>query len=289
MADFSDAKKRRLAVLDSKLSGAQKKRKDRPSHHEANDKAEAAVQQHRKSDISRKGPKAAQNGSSILPSQPGPVDKARAAPHIIPGSSVPPYDSISADTTRGRLLTGTRLVTNAGAPDYVDSFLEDLAGMNPRLAPSKATAGLKLQDKTLLLDNPAAPVKNHKRETHGSQATVLSGVKLKKLGLHRLPPEECRYDKLRSLNQQWELYAREALVRSANTEEVALQLDLHGCLLAVKRHRNPQLTGREGIVVRYTKHAFHIVSVEDRLHVVPCSRDCDFEFRVDHLRVAFKK
>ncbi len=76
---------------------------------------------------------------------------------------------------------------------------------------------------------------------------------------------------------------------SANPEEAALQLDLHGCLLAVKQHRNAQLTGKEGIVVRYSKHAFHIVSVEDRLHVVPRLKPCRFEFRVDRLRVVFMK
>ncbi|CAL8468596.1 g8136 [Coccomyxa elongata] len=70
MADFSDAKKRRLAVLDSKLSGIQKKFKDRPSHQEANDKSEVALQAHKKSDSLRKGTKVAQGGPSTLPSQP---------------------------------------------------------------------------------------------------------------------------------------------------------------------------------------------------------------------------
>ncbi|BDA43430.1 probable ribonuclease P protein subunit p29 at C-terminar half [Coccomyxa sp. Obi] len=289
MADLSDAKKRRLAVLDSKLSGIQKKRKDRPSHHEAKDKAEAALQSQKTSDTSKKVPKAAQCGPSIIPSQSRQVEKDRAAPGIIPGSSAPPYDSISADANRGRLLAGTKLVPKAGASDYVDSFLEDLAGSNPRMPPSRAAAVLKVQDKTLLLDNPAAPVKKHELGRRSNQLTVLSGVQLKKLGLHQLPREDCRYDKLRSLNQRWESYAREALVNSANPEEAALQLDLHGCLLAVKQHQNPQLTGKEGIVVRYSKHAFHIVSMEDRLHVVPRSRDCNFEFRVDRLLVVFKK
>ena len=73
----------------------------------------------------------------------------------------------------------------------------------------------------------------------------------------------------------------------ANPEEAALHLDLHGCLLAVKQHRNPQLTGKEGIVVRYSKHTFHIVSVEDRLHVVPRSKGCNFEFKAGRLRVVF--
>ena len=49
-----------------------------------------------------------------------------------------------------------------------------------------------VQDKTLLLDNPAAPVKKHEPGRHSSQVSVLSGVKLKKLGLHTLPLEECR-------------------------------------------------------------------------------------------------
>lgn len=75
----------------------------------------------------------------------------------------------------------------------------------------------------------------------------------------------------------------------ANSEEAALQLDLHGCLLTVKQHHNPQLVGKEGIVVRYGKHAFHVVSKEDRLHVVPRSKDCKFEFKVDRLRVILMK
>ena len=82
---------------------------DRPSHQEANDKAQVALQPYRKPDISRKHPKALQGGPSILPSHPRQVEKDRAAPGILPGSSAPPYDSISTDTNRGRLLTGTKV------------------------------------------------------------------------------------------------------------------------------------------------------------------------------------
>lgn len=51
-----------------------------------------------------------------------------------------------------------------------------------------------MQDKTLLLDNPAAPVKKQKVGRHSSKVTVLSGVQLKKLGLHILPRKDCRCD-----------------------------------------------------------------------------------------------
>lgn len=48
------------------------------------------------------------------------------------------------------------------------------------------------QDKTLLLDNPAAALKKAALKRPGSHVQVLSGIKLRKLGLHALPPEECR-------------------------------------------------------------------------------------------------
>ncbi len=82
---------------------------DRPSHQEANDKSEVALQAQKKSNTSRKGPKAAQGGPSTLPSQPRHGERDRAVSHIITGSNAPPYDSISTDTNRGRLLTGTKV------------------------------------------------------------------------------------------------------------------------------------------------------------------------------------
>lgn len=110
---------------------------------------------------------------------------------------------------------------------YVDALLEDVAATNPRLTSAKTATGLRiqvglfielrsisgnhnifvsircgrfagrrhsrcLQDKTLLLDNPAAPVKKKSSKRNGSQVAILSGMKLKRLGLHSFRPEEIR-------------------------------------------------------------------------------------------------
>lgn len=50
-----------------------------------------------------------------------------------------------------------------------------------------------LQDKNLLLDNPTGPKKQQR--TRGlQQGQVLSGSKLRKLGLRHVPAQECRWD-----------------------------------------------------------------------------------------------
>lgn len=94
-----------------------------------------------------------------------------------------------------------------------------------------------------------------------------------------------RIENLKPLNQRWEAYAREAMRSAANPEDAASQLDLHGCWLAVKQHRNAQLIGEEGIVVRYSTQAFHIVSTRDRLRVLPRLKDCEFQVKLDQRQV----
>ncbi len=184
-----------------------------------------------------------------------------------------------------------------------------------------------LQDKTLLLDNPAKAVKKQLPRRHGSQVAMLSGVKLRKLGLHALRPDEIRcrpsplhqwlviswglksisqiscsraplrlrscclqrrYENLRKLNERWQRYTKDAMCSAANPEDAALHLDLHGCLLEVKEHRNPQLIGKTGFVVRYSKDAFHIVSAQDSLHVVPRLKDCRFHIVLEQVWIVLQ-
>lgn len=93
---------------------------------------------------------------------------------------------------------------------------------------------------------------------------------------------------MRQLNQKWNKYAREAMRSAATPEEAAWQLELHGCVLAVKQHRNPQFVGLEGIVVRYSKQAFHLVSQKDRPHVVPRLKDCRFQVTLEKLCIVLQ-
>jgi hypothetical protein len=108
----------------------------------------------------------------------------------------------------------------AHAPrDVVQELLEDLTLTNPKTASARAVLGLKVQvcrlrsiwsashackrqgddvtpilacvqDKSILLDNPAAPVKAQHNKQSGLAGRLLSGAKRKQLGLEQLRPEE---------------------------------------------------------------------------------------------------
>ncbi|PNH12417.1 Ribonuclease P protein subunit p29, partial [Tetrabaena socialis] len=56
---------------------------------------------------------------------------------------------------------------------------------------------------------------------------------------------------------------------SSIAEQLGPQMDLHGALVTVVQHRNPQIVGISGVVLQHSTTALHVVAPDNRLRVVP--------------------
>lgn len=78
----------------------------------------------------------------------------------------------------------------------------------------------------------------------------------------------CRYATFEPLHQLWQHYIKGALTGAQTSEERLLSADYHGACLKVIRSNNPIWIGLEGIVLKDSASAFHLISQLNRLHVV---------------------
>lgn len=100
----------------------------------------------------------------------------------------------------------------------------------------------------------------------------------------------CRYSLLLPLHRLWQKYTKDVLrCGQGALEEQLMQLDLHGCMLSIVRHRDARLVGQQGIVVRYSSAVYHLVSTADRLLRVPRLEDSEVRFRVSDSQVVSLK
>jgi len=102
------------------------------------------------------------------------------------------------------------------------------------------------------------------------------------------------YDELAPLRELWASYIEDLLQATGGggrggtackeLAEVLAAADLHGCTLGVVRAKNPGCVHLRGTVVEETQRTFRIVTMDDRVLVLPKER-CIFEVEVRGARV----
>ncbi|GIL42953.1 hypothetical protein Vafri_771 [Volvox africanus] len=154
-----------------------------------------------------------------------------------------------------------------------------------------------LQDRAITLDNPTAPVEvnklfarrgtNYSAKLHAVPQQKITDPR-PELNLKRTP---C-YEVMLRVHKLWLQYTRNAATtpaaagraggpsNSTNVEGPARTFDLHGAILNVVRHPNPQLVGASGIVLKYNRRSVHLVTPSDHIRVVPL-KGCIAQYTVN--------
>lgn len=96
-----------------------------------------------------------------------------------------------------------------------------------------------------------------------------------------------RYSQMLPVHALWQRYVGGVLRAAGPGGEAAalLQLDLHGCMIRIAQHRDARLVGVSGVVAKYSDAAFHVVSRDDRLHIVARLPGCEVQYQIDAKRV----
>ncbi|KAK4205141.1 putative ribonuclease P protein subunit p29 [Triangularia verruculosa] len=120
----------------------------------------------------------------------------------------------------------------------------------------------------------AAKRAKEQRRTKSLKPKPLSATQRKKQGLYQIPKEGQKYALFEPLHNLWLGYIREVLGNEVYTggEATAAKLasaDFHGAELEVVRSGCVSRVGIKGIVVKDGKFAFEIVTVKNKVKVVP--------------------
>lgn len=135
----------------------------------------------------------------------------------------------------------------------------------------------KLRNKHVLLDNPhvsiqsASALRVAKKNQTGHASKLLSAKQRRALGVHRVPEEQCVFERFVPLTRLWDEYATKVISSNSN-ETAALKLcglDYHGCVMTVVRSTCPSRVGLEGVVIKETAKTLLLVSKANCSHVVP--------------------
>jgi ribonuclease P protein subunit POP4 len=176
----------------------------------------------------------------------------------------------------------------------VDTVVQELLASNVKTASNIAgTIENRLLDRPYLLDNPA---------THGGAAERAKDRALRarskrpakhfsmrqhrQAGSFDLPAQYLKYDLFRPMHEMWESYARSLVAEcnDASLQPRLLAADLHGAILAVVESKSTSYVGTQGIMIRETDQTFGIVTVQDKLRVVP-KAGAVFMLQLDCLRI----
>ena len=181
----------RLAALEQTLAaggGGTQKRPPRPSQQQEQQPGRSAARP-----AALAPPAGGSSGPRIsLPSQ-GPAPQAVAA---VPERSADPLyvrlDTLGLAGSSGPLAVALGLPAAAEARDgrVISSLLEDLLATNPRAFDARAAIGLKVQDRTLLLDNPvrgvAGGARGGRRQRRHFGGRLATRRQRRELGLYEL-------------------------------------------------------------------------------------------------------
>jgi hypothetical protein len=104
------------------------------------------------------------------------------------GSWDPPYNRLDAGIATGPAAEAMRLPPADPGSQVVTRLLEDLMATNPRAFDARAAIGLKVQDRTVMLDNPAGQKQKQQRRQQPSRWTsrLASKAQQRRLGLYDL-------------------------------------------------------------------------------------------------------
>lgn len=189
------------------------------------------------------------------------------------------------------LVQGTRVRFESSAP-FTPVYVQH------QLAPSKHSSSEyyenRIKNRTLNLERTAlrdarrtqlAAERTARRAKDAQRraATVHSRTKLPDIkGMWTLNPEEARWDVFAPLHALWLGYMAELLnlpprptsvgetnhaKKMPNTVDMQAKLvkaDFHGCIVQVRRAKNPFLVGRAGIIVHETENTFKVVTRKDK-------------------------
>lgn len=174
-------------------------------------------------------------------------------------------------------LPGTSSVSGTNIVDAISEAFSNHAQVHEL----KRKFESSIQDKALLLDNPATAQKRSKTTSEKRfTKRLFSRKQQKELGLYNLKKDRLTFDGLIPLHNRWREYIHAVVTPAEDRNELLKRLyaaDLHGCLIRVAETREKRCLKVNGIVVRDSKTCFHIVTRDDRLVIVPKQHNV-FEF-----------
>ncbi|XP_055504344.1 ribonuclease P protein subunit p29 isoform X2 [Leucoraja erinacea] len=103
----------------------------------------------------------------------------------------------------------------------------------------------------------------------------LSAKERRELRLFELNPEQQRYELFLPLHELWKQYIRDlcnGLKPQTSTNVIQTKLmkaDFHGAIVTVVKSKCPSYVGITGIILQEMKHIFKIITVENKIKVIP--------------------
>mmetsp|Transcript_5757 Transcript_5757/g.9968 ORF Transcript_5757/g.9968 Transcript_5757/m.9968 type:complete len:351 (+) Transcript_5757:346-1398(+) len=206
-------------------------------------------------------------------------------------SSTTYYETLDENIRNGALSAPLRLAEplKCSPAEFLDDMLTQLMKTNPtRVIDARAQIASRLQDKagTLLLDNPSSKfnIESAKEKSRRAQQLknrrhvpkpLMGAQERRRHKLHQIPSDLWEYSLYEPLHERWTEYAQQLLVKSRDSDSDAewlsqlVTMDLHGSIVKVVRNKDPARVGVKGIVVMDTCNTLHLISQENRMHVVP--------------------
>lgn len=206
----------------------------------------------------------------------------------------PSYAKLTKLALNGPVASHLQLFAGENVGNAIDSIIRDLV-----LESGKAVRDLdsvldsKVQDRVLLLDNPAMhgkAVEKARRKVKQSLAkrsnTHLSKHQHKLIGSYDLPSQYRKFDLFLPMHEMWKAYAKRVVEdnRGKMIEPCVLQMDFHGAFLAVVEAKIDNQVGVEGIMIRETTNTFALVTMANKIKVIPKAGSV-FIFRLDDMCV----
>ncbi|KAI8866015.1 RNase P/MRP, p29 subunit [Ramicandelaber brevisporus] len=113
------------------------------------------------------------------------------------------------------------------------------------------------------------------RKSQLSRKTITAKERRSK-GIHDIAKQAQQYALFEPLHELWMQYFSEVVndvdVKAVHANSIGpklLKADLHGCKMRVDRSKCANLVGIEGIMIKETKNAFNVISVDNRVRLVP--------------------
>ncbi|GLC38964.1 hypothetical protein PLESTB_000466200 [Pleodorina starrii] len=196
--------------------------------------------------------------------------------------------SSSAMQTAAAAVSAVAAAAAAGGDSVAAEILVQLMATNPRTSSSdlRGILAQRLQDRSVMLDNPTAPVKASRlfaRRGTKFSARLRCTSRAKDRDLHPAQPAKRTpsYEAMLRVHELWLQYTQN-LARSATATGAAAAssnsgagggtsahaADLHGAMLTVVKHPNPQLVGATGVLLKRSSSSLHLVTPGDRVRVI---------------------
>lgn len=238
-------------------------------------------------------------------SPPSPAKKTAVASHPRPNNvsklplgsgdfKGPAYAKLTKLILDGPVAKYLQLSTEEDNSGAVDSIVRELVQDSGKAVRDlDGVLDSKVQERVLLLDNPAGHGKAVERARRRAKQSLanrssrhLSKRQHKIIGSFDLPLQYQKFDMFRPMHEMWKAYAKEVVNdnRGKMIEPSLLQMDFHGAFLAVVEAKIENQIGVEGIMIRETANTFAIVTMTNKVKVIP-KEGCVFALRMDDMRV----